>query len=302
LLTALRSYLAGGGTILAAPRDAAAARMLPNLLGLGPGDAESTIDVVSDDYAVWTEMQFASAVLKVFDDPRYSDFSRLHFWQHRRLNPDWLEDAHVLATFDDGDPALLEWRDATGGPLITLAAGWWPADSDLARSTKFVPLINSILDEASRAGTVPRIFHVGDTLDLAEVVGDDWNECEVMNPDGETLSAKTQTLALDAPGVYHIRHSSADVDLPLAVNLDPSESRVQPLEADVLEAAGIPLGITDETTLAAAAAAEEAASRRELEASQKHWRWLLLSAVLILLIETWYAGRLSQRQQSASAA
>jgi anti-sigma-K factor RskA len=103
-------------------------------------------------------------------------------------------------------------------------------------------------------------------------------------------------MILDSPGVYYLRNSETNLDLPIAVNLDPAESRVMPLDADVLEAAGIPLGISDEIGLVAVATAEEAASRRELEASQKHWRWLLLAAVVLLLIETWYAGRLSSRQ------
>lgn len=298
----LRSYLSGGGTVLAAPRDAAAARMLPDLLGEETFDAAATIDVAADDYAVWTEIQFESPVLRAFDDPRYSDFSRLHFWQHRRLDPAWLDEARVLARFDDGDPALLEWRDATGGPLILLAAGWWPADSDLARSTKFVPLLNSILDEASRAGAVPQLFHVGDTLDLAETLGESWSDTRIVPPaGGEGSVAETSTIVLDTPGVYRLQSTNLDLDVLIAVNLDPSESRVEPLDADVLEAAGIPLGITDSVTLAAREAAQEAASRRELEAGQKHWRWLLLAAVILLLAETWYAGHLSRRQSLMSA-
>jgi hypothetical protein len=196
---------------------------------------------------------------------------------------------------------MLEWRDGAGGPLILLTSGWWPDDSDLARSTKFVPLLNSILDEASRSGTVPRLFHVGDTLDLAEVIGEDWSQTQVVPP-GETEGriATTSTIVLDTPGIYRLTNESSELDLPIAVNLDPAESRLQPLDSDVLEGAGIPLGITDVSTLAAREAAQEAASRRELEAGQKHWRWLLLAAVVLLLVETWYAGRLTQRQTAAS--
>ncbi len=302
MVATLQNYLAGGGTILAAPRDAPSARMVPDIMGQTSIDAGATIDITPEDFVVWTEMQFESLVLRVFDDPRYSDFSRLHFWQHRRLDPAWLEDAQVLARFDDGDPALLEWRDAAGGPLILLAAGWWPDDSDLARSTKFVPLLNSILDEASRSGTIPRLFHVGDTLDLAELVGESWNETEVVHSDADEGSvASASVFELDSPGVYHLRNAAIDLDLPIAVNLDPNESRIAPLDADVLEAAGIPLGITDAVTLAAREAAEESASRRELEAGQKHWRWLLLAAVVLLLAETWYAGHLSRRQALTAA-
>jgi hypothetical protein len=38
--------------------------------------------------------------------------------------------------------------------------------------------------------------------------------------------------------------------------------------------------------------------RVELEARQKVWRWVLLAALGGLLLETWWAGRLSRRQES----
>jgi len=32
----------------------------------------------------------------------------------------------------------------------------------------------------------------------------------------------------------------------------------------------------------------------ELESRQQFWRWLILAAILVLILETWLAGRLSR--------
>jgi len=43
-----------------------------------------------------------------FADPRFSDFTKIHFWKHRRIDPAGLPEARIVAGFDDGSPALLE--------------------------------------------------------------------------------------------------------------------------------------------------------------------------------------------------
>ena len=59
------------------------------------------------------------------------------------------EDHLRLACLDTGDP--LWFSMAVGrGQLLTLCCGWHPQDSDLALSSKFVPLIYSILRSEER--------------------------------------------------------------------------------------------------------------------------------------------------------
>jgi hypothetical protein len=50
-----------------------------------------------------------------------------------------------LAWFDSNDPAWLE-VPAGRGSLLVWTSGWHPADSDLALSSKFVPLLYSALE------------------------------------------------------------------------------------------------------------------------------------------------------------
>jgi hypothetical protein len=77
------------------------------------------------------------------------------------------------------------------------------------------------------------------------------------------------------------------------VNLDPAESETAPRSPEELEQFGVPL------TDAARRVAEEQRQRQlrdvELEGRQKIWRWLLAAALVVLVIETWLAGRHSRR-------
>jgi hypothetical protein len=71
------------------------------------------------------EIDFRHPVFAPFVDPRFSDFTKIHFWKHRRLDPAGLPDARVLAKFESGDPALLEIPVGKGRDLVLtwLASG-----------------------------------------------------------------------------------------------------------------------------------------------------------------------------------
>ena len=78
-------------------------------------------------------------------DPQYSDFSKVKFWEHQSLR-NLEEKVSVVASFDDGDPAILE-ASIEDGSVVVLAFGWEPAQSQFALSTKFLPLIDSMLQQ-----------------------------------------------------------------------------------------------------------------------------------------------------------
>jgi len=79
-----------------------------------------------------------------------------------------------------------------------------------------------------------------------------------------------------------------------AVNLDPAESKTAPMPVDELERLGLPM-----KSVAAApaliAAKQATLHKAELEARQKLWRWLIVAALALLLIETWLAGWITRR-------
>jgi hypothetical protein len=70
------------------------------------------------------------------------------------IDPTSLGAARVLARFDRGAPAVLE-VTVGQGRLYVLTAGWTPADSQLALSSKFVPLLWSLLEIAGARADAP---------------------------------------------------------------------------------------------------------------------------------------------------
>jgi len=84
-----------------------------------------------------------------------------------------------------------------------------------------------------------------------------------------------------------------------AVNLDAAESKTAPMPVDELERLGLPMKSV-EAAPALVAAKQETLHNAELEARQKLWRWLIVAALAVLLIETWLAGWIT-RWTAASA-
>ena len=82
---------------------------------------------------------------------------------------------------------------------------------------------------------------------------------------------------------------AGETALRLAVNVDPAESRTAPLGADELERLGVP--VTRARVAPAAPVSAATLLGAEAEGRQKLWRWLVAAALLVLLAETFLAGR-----------
>jgi hypothetical protein len=116
----------------------------------------------------------------------------------------------------------------------------------------------------------------------------------VVRPDGTKAdwdtSAHPQYEDTDLPGIYRIGEGTAARSI--AINLASGEGRVAPLNEQRLAEVGVKL----EKRKSAAEAATDAVTQLRLEDSQheqrqKGWKTLLLAALVILVIETWLAGR-----------
>ena len=162
LAQALGQAIEGGSTALMVVQSPSQAANLGQWLG---ADGVVIRDIASSDYALLHSLKLDDPVLAVFRDARFSDFTNLHFWKHRELQnlPD--EGIDVLARFDSGAPAWLAARRGDGR-LLVMASGWTPADSQLALSTKFIPLLYSILQPVLEGKTQSRQFVVGSKVDV----------------------------------------------------------------------------------------------------------------------------------------
>jgi hypothetical protein len=289
-VAALRAHLGRGRTVLVAMDDVAVAGVLEALAGVS---AVPAAEARSEGYALLTEVNLGHPLLAPFADPRFGDFTKIRFWKHRRLDEKRLPGARVLARFDDGAPAWLM-LPAGRGSLFVMTAGWHPADSQLALSTKFVPLLHGILEASAGLDSGQAQFFVGDpvALPVAEGAG----ARRVRRPDGKvvTLAEGGALFAeTDLPGLYTLEGGAGA--RVFAVNLDPAESATAPMPPESLERLGLLPGRAPAAAGAAPQAAREGAFFTGLERDQRLWRWLVAAVLVIVLLETLVATRASRR-------
>jgi hypothetical protein len=273
---------AAGKTVLFVLRDQSSTADLARVLET---DNIRSEEAKVNNYAILGEIDFGHPLFAPFVDARFSDFSKIHFWRYRKLDPTAIPGAHVLARFDIGDPALIQ-VPVGHGQVFVLTSGWQPGDSQLALSTKFVPLLFAILEQAGGVAPPPPQYYVGDTVPLAQF----GSVSQVRLPDGSELNmaaGETNFSRTVMPGIYELATSAGTGRF--AVNLDPTESRTMPMAGDELETLGAPVAALAKPEITRAGKVD--LQFAELENRQKLWRWVIGAVILLLFGETWLAGR-----------
>ena len=287
MATALRAEATAGKTLVFAPKTIAAGASLGALLGREPlGLTEGQ----TANYAMFAEIDFQHPLFAPFADPRYSDFTKIHFWKYRKLDASAIPDARVIAKFDTGDPALLE-VPIGQGRLYFLASGWHPEDSQLAVSSKFVPLLWSILEESGGVASFGTQYSIGEIVTLS--TGQTATAIRAPAGANASLAAGASEFAQTTqPGIYEL--TGGQKTQRFAVNLDSNESRTTPLGPDELEQMGIPVA-RPESSETAPVEKKTVLQGIEAENRQKLWRWFIAATLAVLLAESAMAGWTARR-------
>jgi hypothetical protein len=246
------------------------------------------------DYALLAQIDFRHPLFATFADPRYSDFAKIHWWKYRRLDTAALAGAQKLAQFDNGDPAIVQ-VPLGKGSVVIFTSSWRPADSQLALSSKFVPLLQALLEQSANLPPQKAQYFVGDEVPMPGSSV----PLLVRKPDGNEVPSApgTKFSDTDQPGIYFISPPSQY----FVVNLAPDESRLAPIATERLIALGIPLRTAHDSP-AEIVRREGQAQAIEIENQQKLWRWGLVAALGVLLLETLFAGKLSRTASSSTVA
>lgn len=295
--TTLRGYVERGGQLLLVPANPDAAELLSTFYDDVELQTEARSQTGADKYLLLGNIDFTHALFAPLAGPRYSDFTKIHFWKHLAITLKTPMKTRTIARFDNGDPALIE-RVVGEGRILGLTSGWQPSDSQLALSSKFVPFIGALLDLACGGAEATASVGVGDAVILPVDKGA--AAIVVRLPDGRESrleAGQSQFAATTQPGIY--RAKTTPNEARFAVNLDASESNTSPLDLEQLEQAGVRLGV--EQTRVERIERIRQQRDTELEGRQKIWRWLIVLAIGVLIFETWWAGR-TDRQIKASVA
>ena len=285
----LKSYIDGGGRVLVVLRDEKSVAMQPVLQRISGSQQLQISEAEVDDYAMLSQIDFSSPLFASMADPKFNDFTKIHIWSHRSITG--TDDWSVLAKFDDGQPALLE-QSIGKGTLWLLATGWQPSASQLALSTKFPPLVFNFFSPGESVQGATDDYTVGGTFEFQPSA-----TARIGTPDGSQIRFQSEDdlHVIDRPGIYYLQEG--DAVRAFAVNLELAESRTEPLGEDALERFHVTLGKT--LSVAEIQANQRQLRDIELESRQRLWQWLILGALLLLAIETWLGGWLSQRESPA---
>ncbi|WP_417378575.1 BatA domain-containing protein [Gimesia sp.] len=298
-------FLQQGGVALLSLNDQLSANSLKALLSqTHDSDAEIQIESAEvNGYALLTNIDFEHKLFQMFQAPEFSDFTNLKFWNYQKLSlPDNLS-PQILARFDHKDPAIVS-IPRGAGRLIVSTFGWTPRESQFALSTKFVPIMNAILNLKTEFNASRSQLLVGQKVKLPEPV----QAVHISTPSQSKiqLAAGQQDFSETVqPGLYQINpENQSEAAHQFAVNLDINESKTAPLPVEQLEALGVKLIQANEPIVDQMKSADlqRQALVRELEQKQKLWRWLILGALALLGLETllakWFADKTSATRKA----
>ena len=309
-------YLDSGGTLLVILTNHEVAARTEDWTG-AKSIAKTIENQNRTEYSMLAELDFSSQLLQPFANPRFNDFTKIRFWRHCKVSLDQSE-ARVLARFDNDDPAIWQRDLEDGGTVLAMSSGWQPRESQLALSTKFVPLINSVIEIAADVAELDQSLVVGEPIEFG-IADPEVGNRTMIKPDGsqETIEAtQSRFVAVDQPGIYRLVSKTVDQgveqsspSLPqvmnspseslFAVNVDRAESRTAAIPVEELEMLGVKIG--EQKTASAELAQIRQLRDLDIENRQKTWKWLILSAIVLLISETWLASRTESKMLAGQA-
>jgi hypothetical protein len=222
--------------------------------------AEVEIGAISEakvrEFDFWQRLDFGHPILAPLANSQFNDFSKVRFWRHRKFDGLDLAGWRVVAWFGENQPAWME-RTVGSGHVQIMTAGWQPVESQLALSSKFVPLIAGIFAQAEPESRSP----------------EEWIA-------GSERAPK--------PGIYSTEADDA-TSPRVAANLDVRESLTEPLDPSELARFGVRLE-TDQPPERVASERQRVLVAAELEARQSWWWWLVTACLLAVGLESLLCG------------
>ena len=293
---ALRKFVERGGGLLVVMGDHSSwpqgeADLMPGRLG-------ATVDRTTGRSGSLGYLDYSHPVFEVFKAPRSGDFSAAHVFKYRALEPGPTD--RVIARFDDGAVAAAERKIGNGRVVVwtsTMDDSW----TDIAVKPIFLPLVHQLVRYLAHYEPATSWYTVGQVLDLSARAKSRADRI-VVTPKGERITqagageGNGGLIELNEQGVYEVRSAGVAAGRPeaIAVNLDPAESDLTPLDPRELVAS-----VTGHATPEAAAqpSAPQEMTREESERRQSLWWYLLFAGLLLLAAETVISNHLSQKEK-----
>jgi len=262
-----------------------------------PGKLGAPVDRTDSPSGAFGFLDYSHAVFEIFKAPRSGDFSAAHIYRYRALEP--AQSDRVLARYDDGAVAAAE-RKVGNGRVVVWTSTLDDSFTDIGVKPIFLPLVHQLTRYLARYEQPASWFTVGQVLDLS-ARAKNRNDRVIVSPSGARTTQQAAkgsadgSLELLEQGIYEVRNTGANVGKAeaLAVNLDPAESDLAPLDPRELVASvtGHATAESEEPGMAQEMTREEAEKRQSL------WWYLLMSGIVLLGTETLISNHLSRKEK-----
>lgn len=289
---ALKQFIEAGGGLLFVAADRAT--WPQNEQDLLPAKLGAPVDRLSGRGGTIGYLDYSHPAFEVFKAPRSGDFSAARVLKYRTLEVSPTD--RVIARFDDGVVAAAERRVGNGRVIVfgtTLDDEW----NDLPLKPVYLPLVHQLVKYLARYEPPASWQTVGQVVDLSALLKGR-AERVVVSPTAvrTTIPASEPGLVeLSEQGIYEIRPAGNNTARPdrIAVNLDPSESDLTPMDPQELVAA-VTGRAADAATQTSGAAD---VSIEDVEKQQGLWWYLLFGGLLLLAGEMLVSNRLSRQER-----
>jgi hypothetical protein len=246
-----------------------------------------------DQFSVLATLDYDHPIFHPFKDPNHGDFGRGRFYRYIQAVP--LKGSTVLASFDDGNPALFEKVYGTGRVLCftsTIDREW----TDLPIHGVYLPFLYEAIKYLALKRTDERPdYRIGDLVELGGYQPPSGTEIAIFNPAGEeTRTAINENGGVtydttEQPGIYSV-HISGKQPHNFVVNPDTIESDLttrDPEELTSMLASGekaVPTEVVTAETITR--------YHGEVEKNQGVWWYLMLGVFLLAVGEMFIANRI----------
>jgi hypothetical protein len=294
--SALKRFVERGGGLLIVAGDRTT--WPSNESDVFPGRLASAVDRTGGRSGSLGFLDYSHPVFEVFKAPRSGDFSAAHMFRYRAVEAGPAD--RVLARYDDGAVAAVE-RKVGLGRVVVWTSTLDDTSTDIAVKPVYLPLVHQLVRYLAHYEAPASWLTVGQVLDLSARVRSRAARI-VVAPSGErsTQSGSGEgsdgLLELNEQGVYEIRPAGTGGGRPeaIAVNLDPAESDLAPLDPNEL--------VASVTGHASSAVAQQQPPPQELtpeevERRQSLWWYMLLAGLVLLAAENAISNHLSRKEK-----
>ena len=277
VVTAMTSYIEGGGSLLAIADMTAQSGRQIDLTGHSFEPA-ATLSVTGGSQGLLIQQPLHGAISE------FSGAIGAQLYQPQQLN--LLDGDQVIISAGNGYPWLVEHSMGLGRVLL-VAHSLLPSATDISLEPEFVPLLRSWVNYLSGASELPDLYATGDQIQVGVDIeaGRSAAVQQVFLPDGNPLlslsqQSQIQTIGFDEPGIYGLQTSRGEH--LVGVNTPQSESDLTPI-SDNLIAQWRSLSAGRETGNTGASGTTELVETSVMRSIEN---WLLPLLLLIILAES----------------